>query len=84
MVHSPDASWRVYLTAQQVVIGLLFAMLASARPWRWAGLAGFTWSMTQAVDEWTNGNLWKEQQWEYPLALALILAAWLATKTSKQ
>lgn len=79
-----EHAWAIYLAAQQVVIGLLFLILTFVRPWRWAGLAGFVWCITQSMDELTNGNLALEQQWEYPLAIALIMCTWLMMQTDKK
>ncbi len=83
MASSDEQSWRLYLTAQQVEGVALCLLLANVRRWRSYGVAGATWFVTQAMDEWTNGNLWKEQQWEYPLAALLIVVAWLA-RNAKQ
>ena len=83
LAHSDELAWRVYLTAQQVVSAVLCLALSARKGWASTGVAGAVWFTTQAADEWTNGNLWKEQQWEYPLALALMLAAWLLRKTER-
>ena len=83
MASSDEQSWRLYLTAQQVVGAALCLLLSNVRRWRSYGVAGATWFVTQAMDEWTNGNLWKEHQWEYPLAALLIVVAWLA-RNAKQ
>lgn len=68
----------VYLTTQQVVGAVLCLALSVRKGWMSYGVAGAVWFATQAADELTNGNLWREQQWEYPLAIALIIGAWLA------
>lgn len=78
LVPNHEDSWRVFLTAQQAVSALLCLALAGRKGWLSYGMAGAVWFTTQAMDEWTNGNLWKEHQWEYPLALALMFGAWLA------
>jgi hypothetical protein len=80
LAHSDAQAWLVFLTAQQAASALLCLALAGRKGWAAAGMAGAVWFSTQALDEWNNGNLWREQQWEYPLALALMLGAWLLRK----
>jgi len=83
IIPNEDQAWRAYLTAQQVVAAMLCVALAGRRGWLSSGIAGAVWFTTQAMDEATNGNLWKEQQWEYPLAFVLIFGAWLARNARK-
>ena len=38
------------------------------------------WYLTQAADEFFNGNLFTEQTWEYPLLAGFAVALWLLKK----
>ena len=49
----------------------------SLREFRTYGMAGTIWFTTQAMDEMTNGNLFQEHTYEYPLLGLLALAAYL-------
>jgi len=47
---------------------------------RYYGFAAAVWFVTQAMDEMTNGNLFTEHTYEYPLLPLLGIAAYIATR----
>ena len=73
-----NLAWTIYLTLNEAAKGLLCLVLAmSLREFRTIGMAGTIWFVTQAMDEMTNGNLFTEHTYEYPLLALLALAAYL-------
>lgn len=71
-------AWTTYLALNEAVKGLLCLVLSlSIREFRTYGMAGTIWFITQAMDEATNGNLFTEHTYEYPLLALLALAAYL-------
>lgn len=73
-----NLAWVTYLALNEAVKGLLCLVLAmSLREFRTYGMAGTIWFTTQAMDEMTNGNLFQEHTYEYPLLGLLALAAYL-------
>lgn len=73
-----NLAWVTYLALNEAVKGLLCLVLSmSVREFRTYGMAGAIWFVTQAMDEVTNGNLFHEHTYEYPLLVLLALAAYL-------
>lgn len=73
-----NLAWVTYLALNEAVKGLLCLVLSmSVREFRVYGMAGAIWFVTQAMDEMTNGNLFNEHTYEYPLLGLLALAAYL-------
>ena len=73
-----NLAWVTYLALNEAVKGLLCLVLSmSVREFRVYGMAGAIWFATQAMDEVTNGNLFNEHTYEYPLLGLLALAAYL-------
>lgn len=78
LFQDDNLAWLTYLALNEAVKGLLCLVLAmSLREFRTYGMAGTIWFVTQAMDEVTNGNLFHEHTYEYPLLVLLALAAYL-------
>lgn len=78
LFQDDNLAWLTYLALNEAVKGLLCLVLAmSLREFRTYGMAGTIWFVTQAMDEVTNGNLFHEHSYEYPLLALLALAAYL-------
>jgi|688.fasta_scaffold394002_3 hypothetical protein len=80
---TPDdnLAWAIYLSLNEAVKGLLCLALGLTVPrLRYYGFAAAVWFVTQAMDEMTNGNLFTEHTYEYPLLTLLGIAAYIATR----
>lgn len=72
-VRNEDVQWLVYLSLNQASHALL-CMTAGILLWRTYALriillATAVWYLGQGVDELTDGNLWQDGIWEYPVLL---------------
>lgn len=71
----------MHLTLNEAAKGLLCLALSLTVPrLRFYGYAGTIWFITQAMDEATNGNLFHEHTYEYPLLVLLGIAAYIASR----
>jgi len=86
LFRDPTVGWLVYLGLSQVSMALLCLL-----PWM-AGVTGKVriistaaapWFIGQAIDEFTNGNLFKDGYWEYGWLAACIAATWIMVYLDK-
>ena len=81
IITDDTLAWTVHLTLNEAAKGLLCLALSLTVPrLRFYGYAGTIWFITQAMDEATNGNLFHEHTYEYPLLVLLGIAAYIASR----
>lgn len=72
LVESDRLAWILYHALNELAKAALCLLLAASVPRaKYGGWLGATWFTTQAADEVFNGNLFTDQQWEYPLLAIL-------------
>lgn len=81
LAPTDELSWTLYLALNELTKAALCLLLAAAIPRaKYGGWLASVWFTTQAADELTNGNLFSEQQWEYPLLAVLTIIIAILTK----
>lgn len=73
-------AWAWYLAAMEIAKSLLCLVIAQRKALRLYSVGAAIWFATQAADELTNGNLFQDHQWEYPLLAVFAVVLWLINK----
>lgn len=81
LITDNTQAWIAWLTMAELKAAVLCLIIAyHVHAWRlWFGAAA-VWLLTQAADEATNGNIFTQQLWEYPLLAAFLMAVHIINK----